>query len=343
MRVRKANTSDLSAIRDYLWSHWRRDHIFVRSPNLLEWQHASERSEDLNFILAEGQQGLQALLGFIPMRRFDSNLRANVISLALWHVSAEARPGLGLRLLRALQAQEKPEIILVMGLSDTAAQIYKSLGYEVGLVQNFFLVRSGTSLDWFDSFVSGRKTKKGGLSLIGRSKSLPVDLKEHIQEILHKNRPEKSWDYLLERYEQHPWYSYEFFVVGSRKIPRAVFVARRQSIGLGYIWRIVDAVGELDDIAASAQALQAFLDSTSAEYLDFLSVGIQTDLMVSAGFNVVTNSSDVVLPHLFDPLTLDAPPLSFALNFSQCVRNEGHHFHIADCDQDRPNKGGNHP
>src|SRR5262245_13126434 len=109
---------DVEELVRFIDAHWSRGHALVASRRLLDWQHGTADG-GCSFMLARRGHEIVGMLGFISTRRFDPALeRDNVVWLTTWKVLEDANvAGLGLALLRNLEAQEPHVAIGAIGLN----------------------------------------------------------------------------------------------------------------------------------------------------------------------------------------------------------------------------------
>ena len=72
-----------------------------------------------------------------------------------------------------------------------------------------------------------------------------------------------------------------------------------------------------------------------AEYLDFMQYGIQKKYFIEAGFSLLNNTQDVIIPNYFEPLVKKNIPLLFSHNL---YKKTNFRLFKGDGDQDRPNQ-----
>ena len=334
---RIARTSDLIHISSFLRCHWRKDHVFVQRPELLIWQHSSEKRDGLNFILAVESDEIVGLLGFIPFRKFDGTLRENTISLALWKVSDASQVGTGVGLLRYLLAEEKPTRTISIGLSDIVVPIYRALRFSTGVMDHFVIFRPG--LDF--SQITGQSVKQGkttlpALQTLGRSLDLDKSLIAKVETMLRANSPEKSVKYYRERFEQHPWFRYSILILGRNTNPELLLVLREVSVGGASLLRIVDIGGDVNRLPQVAGVLRELLIETDTEYVDIVMNGVDSEEMIRNGFSSTETDIDLMLPNFFDPFERRIIDVAYAVK-SSVDDSSRLHLHPADTDQDRPN------
>lgn len=334
-----ATEDDRADILRFLEEHWRSDHVFVRRPELLDWQHRT-RSGDLNFILARGEDAIAGLLGFIPTRHYDPNLDPDVF-LAIWKVRDDlSGSGLGLQLLQALRRELQPSMIAALGLSEMVLPIYRALRYTVGQLDHHVL---------FNPDIEQWHIAQGVPDSVREEPDEPADATDvafvpwtagidaidarALDDVFASSHPRKSVEYVLSRYVQHPEYRYQVEVVTDGDRPRSIVVWRRVDADGSAVLRIVDVIGA-DDILGSCRSLflQRLRDE-GAEYIDVYHHGLSAAALERAGFLDRHHHPDLVVPCYFEPLVRQNVELDFAVRSTaaQPVR-----LLRGDSDQDRP-------
>ena len=89
--IRKATFDDEIALRKFIDEHWRKNHVFVTSKELLDWQHRDETTQSYSFILGiEKDTGdIHGVLGFITLSQFDPEIEpTRIIWMAILKFSA---------------------------------------------------------------------------------------------------------------------------------------------------------------------------------------------------------------------------------------------------------------
>jgi len=335
--LRVAQASELNRITSFLAEHWREDHVFVKSPEILSWQHLDSKRDVLNFVLAEDSGVITGVLGFIPFRKFDDSLSENTIALAIWKVIENADAGTGVRLLKQLIAWEKPTTTLAIGLSDMVVPIYRALRFSTGVMEHFAIFHPNLALSQITGqSVNQSKTTAPQLETLGRSLDLEESLLLKVETMLRANTPEKSVTYYRERFERHPWFRYSIMVLGRDKNPELLLVLREVKVENSTLFRVVDVGGDMSILPQSAGVLLEFLKESYAEYVDLVMTGVDSSEMIRNGFSSTGVDANLMLPNYFDPFERHVVNVAYTVKSS--VKDPASlHFHPADTDQDRPN------
>lgn len=335
--LRIARASELNQVTSFIKQNWRRDHVFVRRPELLMWQHLNKKEETLNFIVAAESAEIVGLLGFIPFRRFDESLKENTIALAVWKVIKEAGGGTGVMLLNQLVADFKPTTTIGIGLSDMVVPIYRALRFSTGVMEHFAIFHPDLEVSQITGQnVKQNKTAATPMKVIGRSLDLEESLLIKLEAMLRANTPEKSVAYYRERFERHPSFLYLMIVLGRGKDPELLLVLREVQVKGSFLVRVVDVGGDVSLLPQCASVLSELIKDRGAEYLDLVMTGVDSNEMLRNGFTCTRTDTDLVLPNYFDPFEKRTVNVAYALK-SSLRESQKLHLHPSDTDQDRPN------
>ena len=96
IRISQCHTTDIPEVMAFIQRYWKADHVLATSRELMNWQHANA-DESYNYLIARSVEGIECILGYIPMSRYDPALASNeVVWLALWKMRPECKiAGLG--------------------------------------------------------------------------------------------------------------------------------------------------------------------------------------------------------------------------------------------------------
>ncbi len=329
--IRICRDDDLEAVMAFIDQHWRKGHVLTTSRNLMDWQY--RQAGDLyNFILAYEGDDLLAVLGFIPMDRYDAALQERAaVWLALWKLRSDVKvAGLGLRMLRFLERTYSTKTIAVNGINAAHPPMYQALGYRTGSLRHSYLFSPhiGTKL----------------LAIVDPAIAVPLPQPGHavMQEMdqqalqqlhcLDKYRT-KSPAYFAARYLRHPFYRYQVHLISHGTL-QALLATRVAHHGKAAALRIVDFMGDVNVIAQMGGCLANLMQQQDAEYVDFLNSGIPQGLLAQAGFAELDFDGPIIIPNRFEPFERKNHRVYFAIKNSDT--SEPMIFR-ADGDQDRPN------
>lgn len=342
IRTRLAEAADRAALIEFIRDHWSARHVFVSDPEVFDWQY-QQADGRINMVLAEslaedGAATVLGVLGFIPMGRFDPALGDDDIMLALWKVRDDlAPPGLGLRMLKAVQAM-KPRMIGAIGISDMVGPIYKALGYQLDYLQQAAVINPAKrgDLHLAQGVPDTAFAAVGDVGGYAIRPFEPTD-RDAVEALAQQNPPVKSWEYVRDRYLDHPWYDYDLRVITKDKGPVALVIWREVQTQGARILRIVDVIGGTGWLRHGAALLQPILGD--AEYIDIMGCGLDDEAMKAGGFISPDWTPDLILPNYFAPYEARNIRINLSWKrFDGGDLGQGTRLYRADSDQDRPNQ-----
>lgn len=355
IETRLATTADRPALLDFIRDHWSARHVFVHAPEVFDWQYVQGDGR-LNMVLAVQGEVILGVLGFIPTGRFDPKLGDADILLALWKVREDlAPPGLGLRLLKFIQAQLRPRMIGAIGISDIVEPIYRALGYTLDRLHQAAIFPP----DEVYCKAKGRATLRVATGVpatafvplpatVGgwRLEQVPPELSEQARLAAQTGRigalaaaevPEKSWAYVQDRYLDHPFYDYHIALLWQGNALRALAIWRRVACNGAHVLRIVDIIGDTSWLAQGRALLGPVVTAEGAEYLDLMQYGTPDAVLQAGGWLSPAWVEGLVLPNYFAPFEARnvTIKLSWKTFFPEAAAPK---LYRADSDQDRPNQ-----
>ena len=307
VNIRECSLKDVDNVKIFISKYIRENHILSESDELFNWLYLS--GSDINFIIAEVNLNIVAILGFIPNNKFDPKIN-DLISGSIWAISENAPPGIGVFLIKHLFKTYKPKIYLSLGISLDSEKILSRLGHKT-FILNHFVYKSRVGLEY--------KSKL----------NLGID-RYSILKIKHNYLPHKSFDFFESKYINNPFYDYKIL-----NIEDTSFVVGR-IIQLKYlkIFRIVDFYGAFFDNKKMKSIFNEYIRHNALDYIDFFNFGLDIDILKKSGFEKIVSSENY--PHYTEPENGAIVDLKGAVKcdnqaFSKLVINK------SDSDQDRPN------
>lgn len=346
IRIRVAEAGDQPRLIEFIRDHWSSTHIFTREPDVFSWQHAGVNG-CVNMVLAEeiveDQRTVLGVQGFIPTGRYDDALGHDELALAIWKVRDGAPPGVGVQLLKFIEREFRPGLIIAIAISEIVKPIYTMFRYELASLDQAAIFnpdRRGRLLvaeNVPDRALAAAPTLEDDTVTLSRLElDASAEVREIVDQLASAARPIKSWTYVAERYLRHPWYDYEARLVRHHDRPAAVVVWRNVSAHGTHVLRIVDIIGETEWLADARRVLQQHVISANAEYIDLMQWGIADDVVDAGGFIGTRTHPDIVIPNYFSPFERRNVQIDLA-----CKVNVDDdlplHLYRADSDQDRPN------
>lgn len=333
--LRVCHKHDAERIRLFINSQWRENHPLALSLQLLEWQHLTQST--YHFFVAEenGIDEFAALLGFIPTWQYDEELRTSGDCwAAIWKVASHITKGggLGFALLRKLLAQSEVKSFAAIGISSDANSQFGALGFTmVDKLEHYYL--QNPSIDEYKIAVFNTTLPSSPMISGFSLKKIP-NLSSGIS-LQHAYRPLKTIPYIINRYQRHPIYTYEFYGAYdplARLV--AIFVCRDVSEAGATCVRIVDIFGDISSVPSLYHPWLEILRTKKAEYVDVLNYGIAPEHFVRMGFNRLEHDDcAVIVPNYFEPFVRKNVKIEAAVK-----ADYDYVIFKGDGDQDRPNR-----
>lgn len=335
--IRRCTEADVDELTRFIDDHWRKDHVLARVRSLLDWQHACDDGT-YNFLLAWDDAGrLLAILGYIPVSRYDQAIapQGDVVWLALWKARADAgRAGLGLALLRELGRIHPTAQLGVNGINVGHPPMYRSLGFKSDELRQYYLCNPdgrGNLIKMADGEVLPAPIAGAATFREMDAKTLTTLTLPNCGEPV---APLKSTSYFIRRFLEHPYYNYRVLSIELAGETRAILAMRLDRHEQSRALRIVDFLGDERVLAECGTALHEAMIAADAQYADFWQFGLQEEYLHAAGFTVTAETGPVV-PTYFEPFVPARARIFFAVKAS-----DGRMLRVfkADGDQDRPNR-----
>jgi hypothetical protein len=340
--IRLAQKSDTDAIVRYIDEHWRKDHIFVLSRELLNWQHLDTATDCLQFMIGvhKESQELHGLLGYIPLAQFDAAIeKERLIWMAIWSVRDVARGHrLGREILSTLEGVVNPDIISAVGASGMTLSMYEAKGYQVGRMCQHYILNPDIT-DFKLALVGDSPRGRPAKATRAGHRHLEPASKQDILD--HSGRcfewavaPQKTPRYLVNRYLRHPLYQYQISKIQDADQTVGLIVTRTCSHDSAYAIRIVDFVGPPQALHGLYDDWIGLLRESGAEYIDFYSAGIDENDILASGFTLNREVAGTTIPSHFEPFIQKNVGMDFSINTPV-----GQPYRVVkgDNDCDRPN------
>jgi hypothetical protein len=322
---------EVEELKSYLNTYWQKDHVLVKSRELFDWQYKEDGY--YNFVIGRNNNTgkIDGAMGFIPVYHFDENLKQNnEFYGALWSTNENAGPGLGMAIMKYVWRRFKPTSYLGLGLSEIAVRMYKALKQEMGILDHYYYLNQ-----YCDDYKIATVKKKLKKQLIDNPKVVISEV-YRLSEIAlkHKYKPVKSIDYMINRYQKHPIYTYRFMGVYESNELTCIWVIRKVNVNNSSCIKIVDMFGSINRLGDIANSLNEFLVSEKAEYIDCLNYGIGESVFKQMGFKRLDHNGKDIIPNYFEPFEKKNIIYEFAIDNMV----DDYVIFKGDGDIDRPNQ-----
>lgn len=330
--------TDVDKLIEFIDSHWRKDHPFVLSRELFDWQHFDKKNNRYNFIIAKHKASgeIHSILGFLPTSQFDPEIQHLKIWPCIWKVREDIKvKGLGTYLYCFLKNELPVQTLSILGISEIALSIYQHWGFSTGKIQHYYMLNESKerlelvlNQPTTSAVSEDTKTNTPFIDLsVEDFEKLPDSMFASISKF-------KSKTYYINRFYKHPIYKY--MVKGTYQdgeLSNVLFLRNCPAKSSSAL-RIVDFIGKEEGLSNNQPNFSKLLTETGADYLDFVNVGLNSDNLKRAGFNNKADSS-IVLANYFEPYLQENIELDYA--HKTVASDDQLTFVKGDSDQDRPN------
>ena len=330
MKIEKCKIIDKQLLVSYINDYWQQNHILVKNQDLLNWQHLN--NSFYNFYVFKNDNKICGIIGFIPTSQYDTSLANNKDYFgAIWSVNKLAPPAAGHFLIKKMIDSETPGFIGFVGISEQSKVFYKKWNLEINFLHHYFIINKS-----FKKYkILKSKVNQDSCLDIESPNSILIKI-ENLSELklVHKYKPEKTINYLINRYQNHPVYKYLFYGLKDDKNNfLCIFIIRKQIYLDRSCLRVIDIYGDIDNIESLKKQFENLLYIENAEYLDVLNFGISEEIFKKMGFSKLDFSSDnIIIPNFFQPFIQK----NIKIEFSYISKYDEFVIYRGDGDQDRP-------
>ncbi len=337
--IRFCKKNEVDDLVNFIDKYWKKDHIFVKSRKLLDWQHYDSKNGRYNFVIAKHKDTgeIHSVLGFVPTYQFDSSINNTEVWMCIWKAREDVHiKGLGSSLLFFLKSNIDIETISQIGISEVNANISKKWGFTTGIANHYYLANKAVD----EVLSSGRHISDNrniqnpySVRLIDLNTFTKID---DASNILSKGMDRyKSKKYYINRYYKHPFYDYKFYALCNEDNIETILVTRESGIDNRKCIRIIDIIGDIKGIRNAHDGIIELLKENEYEYIDLVSAGISDELLSSIGFENRKKDSNTIIPNYFEPFLKENVDIRYAYkSINQMIDV---HVFKGDSDQDRPN------
>ena len=325
--IRFATKSDIENLMNFIYYNWRKNHILSINRSFFEYEHCD--GEKVNFVISlDKDNNINGMQGFIPYGKKHRDITKN-----LWRALKCEIPHLGSKILEFLIQNSDARTVASIGSNPKTLSIYNRIGFHVGELSQWYRlcpINSYVIANICDSFIPRTKLKsKSWFELKTMQDFIEnFDFDWYVKE---KMIPFKEKWYIEKRYYNHPIYKYNIFGVrNDNNNMRLALVFRIEEYYGAKAIRLIDCIGDYNLLYYVTNEIDNFMRIQKAEYVDFYESGVNSNMMIDAGWLKV-KGSDNIIPNYFSPYEQRNVSIHYASSSSTAVYFKG------DGDQDRPN------
>lgn len=327
---------DLPRLLTFIDTYWKKNHILVRSKEILDFQYYNREEDKYDFVLAENTQTgeLDGIRGWIRVAQYDPALAKydevwSAVSKVRTDVENNEIKVLGSYLWRYL---EKHKGFGTVGISKFSFAMHTAIRHKTCSLGQYFILNPSH--------------KNYSIAMIPQDYEYPnliTDSSWRLNEIDDISsvsdeeapayyRPFKSITFFVNRFAKHPVYKYHFYGIYNNGHMKAILAGKFVEIKGSKILRIVDVLGSLEEVGCLYHDFLKIMENNGCEYVDFLSFGIDDYVFQRMGFSKLDpDSEEIIIPNYFEPFEQKNIIINGAYK-----PEERYCMFKADADQDRP-------
>lgn len=301
-KIRFANYSDKKNIMFFIGQYWDKDHILSKDNTFFNFQYYYKKN--LQFVLATGADDkIVGILGYI---QYFPEYKKQDVALALWKVIPNLPdPLLGLKLILYLKKNLNYGNIFCVGINKNVTEVYKFIGFKIDELLHF--VAFNKNCKEFKISTPPQKIKSLTFSnnwSFKISKNVPVSLENLFTQTNYiKKIPFKPKEFIIKRYLNHPYFTYNFHEVFENNFFMGLVISREVNYSKRKALRIIDILSEDKKISEIINEFANILNQSHKqyEYVDVYVSNININFLTKRNYNLVSNSSKIIVPDYFSP------------------------------------------
>lgn len=331
IEIRHANIQDKENILKFIKEHWNSNHIFVNDPSLFDYYHVKDGN--LTFVIAE-DKNTNEILGIQGYILSNDNESPDVWGV-IWKVAPNPVPLLGISIMKYIREVTHCRIFAGVGANpNTTLKLIRGLKEYTGKLNHYYRL---ADLEHY-TIATIRKKKIPSLNVVEESDLILInnqeELRLHFDRNLSYEKPFKSNDYIINRYFEHPTHKYMVYGIKKKNNEKynSIIVIREQEYQNSAVLRIIDFIGNSEDLRTIGMKLQQILETKKYEYIDFYCKGIDPKILLEMGFLLREEDDVNIIPNYFEPFLSKNIEIYY-----NTTDDEQFYVFKGDGDQDRPN------
>ncbi len=320
--IRRIPLYEKNLVIDFLNENWGSRHPLVNNETLFNYYYVD--GDMTNFYVLEDNGRIAAVCGYIKCsEKVDSD-----IWISIW-CAKKGKNGLGLALMGAMKELTGRNVMSCNNIRENTMAFYTFLGYHPDKMDHYYRLSDRNE---YKMAVVNEKVIPESL----KTQDTKLELMSDIEEIKVKfdipdgMKPQKDYWYINKRYFEYPHYDYKVYLLYSENIPVSLVVFRVNESDEGYVLRLVDYIGNKENIGLLSGHIDELMIEFDCEFCDMYCWGMDGK---KAGFVKRTDDTNIIPNYLN---TLWQKNIDYFFFTSD---PDGFMMFKADGDQDRKNLG----
>jgi hypothetical protein len=141
--IKIATHRDKKKILDFINKFWKKNHIFIKSKKLFDFQHKDKNK--LNWVIAKNKKTkkIEGILGLVSKNFYSKGYicKNDDIWIAIIMVSYSLKPskGLGTEMIKYFFKKFKPNSISAIGINEAVSNLYRKIGFKIDYLNQYYL------------------------------------------------------------------------------------------------------------------------------------------------------------------------------------------------------------
>lgn len=317
--VRQALINELEDVRMFLWPEWK------LSREYYEQYHVAFGK--FWFVIGKGEKSnrIYGACGLV----LTSEGEEKDAQVTLLYADKNNDSFSSASLLQYILDEMNFRTVSTCGVRENVVVLYKWLGFSTGKMQHFY------KLGYCDDFkIADIKEEKRIEFVSGKNKLQKITDVSELQEFGYQkyrnNFPYKDSWCIKHRYFDEKYHHYDVYkVINEDEMWSSIVVMREIEAFGSKSCKIVDFIGNDEDIAGLGESIDLLLKEKEYEFIDFYNVGIEEKWLNMAGFVKCTSEDSNIIPHYSEPI------LKINKDIFYITDTEKIHLYVGDADQDR--------
>jgi hypothetical protein len=299
-------------------NNWKRK-IVLSLPKFYRWQfiNSPDNKEKDSVCLAVNDEN--QIIGAMGLNKRSFNLKTSACpgaELTTWVISAESKGlGIGGKMIKFLQ--ENFSVLFGSGITDEALPIYLKTGFHYlkalprfVKVWNIEYLQKFTEVDKLTKqLINKRKRKQINNHDYSVKEFNEADINDCNNSLFSQlNSYSRSFQHLNWRYNHHPYFSFEIFIIQANQ-KKCCVIFRKDNINNGEFLYVMDMFGDLEAMPAAMGFIEDYCTDNNIQIAEFYCVTPKISrFFVNAGWFSILDETFINFPHLFYPVELRNPP-----------------------------------
>lgn len=329
--VRQAEEQDIPQIIRFIKENWSENHIFVKSMDFFRYMLCDKHG--VNVIIAVDSKN--KIYGMEGCTFYNSSETPDSSGM-MWRCLKTSDVMLAVKIDKYMKTWQNQKFHFGVGANpDTTLKIAKKFYKNyVGKMDHFYRLNSCVKEFHIAKVVHKDIPLCVDKNIILQKIGSAEQLKEILPDsVLRQYTPYKDIDYLIRRYVEHPIYQYDLYLMKKEHgESRSVLITRKLEIDNRIAIKIIDFIGNNQDLDGVGEELDRLMRRENAEWIDIYSFGIGENELNNAGFIRLEDGDENIIPNYFEPFLQQNVDIYYTTS-----QIEGVKLFRGDADQDRPN------